>query len=192
MQHTEYMAQLRNRDPLLLDELFRSTNPQLFRVLASNGVFGEVSEDLVHQTWERFFTNLEKFEGRSTVQTFLCGILLNKIREHRRANSRIVFEEDTELMMDQNFTPEGWWKNKAPDPSALLENTQLAGLIDKCLEGLTALQKSAFLLKEVEQEAPEDICNFLGVSISNLRVLIFRAKGKLRLCLEGAATEESR
>jgi RNA polymerase sigma-70 factor, ECF subfamily len=182
---TETLLLLRARDADFLHKVFSEINPVLLRVLGANGIFNETAEDLVHQTWERFFTNLDKFEGRSELQTFVCGILFNKIREHRRALGRIVFEDDSESVFDRTFTLDGWWKKSPPDPSAVVYSAQLSVLINDCMDGLTEMQKSAFVMKEVDQEESPEICNVLGVSISNLRVLIFRAKDKLRQCLEG-------
>ena len=182
---SEILRLLKNRDAYFLGKMFREINPVLLRVLAANGLYAETAEDVVHQTWERFFTNLDQFEGRSELRTFVCGILINKIREHRRAAGRIVLDEDSEAVMARTFTAEGWWNAGPADPSAVVYSSQLSVFIGECLDGLTELQKSAFVLKEVEQEESPEICNVLGVSVSNLRVLIFRAKDKLRQCLEG-------
>lgn len=186
----ENLSRLNRRDPEYLESIFRDCNPRLLRMLAANRIFAETAEDLVHQTWERFFTNLDKFEGRSEISTFVCGILLNKIREHRRATGKIIFEEESETVMGNSFTPEGWWKNPPHDPSRLLENAEASAFVAECLEGLSEQQKSAFLLREVEQEEAKEICNLLSVSISNLRVLLFRAREKLRQCLEGKVSRE--
>jgi RNA polymerase sigma-70 factor (ECF subfamily) len=67
----------------------------------------------------------------------------------------------------------------------LLSRKQTRTAIEDCLEGLSSNQKEAFLLREVEGEDSASICNILDVSITNLGVLLFRAKEKLRQCLEG-------
>lgn len=188
----DLLEKLRSRDATVLEEIFKRNNPLLVRMLAANGIRAEAAEDLVHQTWERFFTNLDRFEGRSELPTFLCGILLNQIREHRRALGRLDLEEDSELVLSRAFSLDGWWNVPPTDPSRLYDSVQLSELIGECLGGLTELQKAAFVLKEVEQEDSPAICNVLGVSVSNLRVLIFRAKDKLRQCLEGKLGESER
>ena len=162
-------------------------NPRLVRVLASKGIFAESAEEIIHECWETFFTNLNKFEGRSKIRTFVFGILINKIREHRRRTNRIDYEEDSEKIFERSFTQDGWWITDPPDPYRIVANQQLGASIQECLEGLTDSQKAAFLLIESEGESAEDACNIMNVSVSNLRVLIFRAKDKLRACLEGQA-----
>jgi RNA polymerase sigma-70 factor, ECF subfamily len=186
------LEQLRRRDPAALDAAFRKITPVLIRVLAANGIYKETAEDLIGQTWERFFTNLDKFEGRSELQTFVCGILINKIREHRKASGRALVEDDSEAALEKAFAGDGHWNDGGLDSTALVYAKELSLLIGECMEGLTEQQKTAFVLKEVDQDESEEICNVLGVSASHLRVLIFRAKEKLRLCLESKLAKTER
>jgi RNA polymerase sigma factor (sigma-70 family) len=175
------------RNAVFLDTLFREVNPFLGRICISNGIFSENADEVIHETWERFFSNLDKFEGRSQIRTFICGILFNKIREYRRAQAKTIYEDDSEQVMSHAFTPEGWWNAEPSDPSKLVEMRQTADLVKECLEGLSEQQKAAFVMREVEEEDSDSICNVLGVNVSHLRVLLFRAKDKLRKCLEGQA-----
>ncbi len=182
---------LMERDPLYLKSLFYEVNPFLIRVCISNALYDESAEEVIHQTWETFFLNLEKFEGRSQIRTFICGILFNKIREHRRALGRTQYEDDSERVMNHAFTLDGWWKTIPQSPDRILELRQSTEIIKECLEGLSEQQKAAFVMKEVEEENPDQICNLLGIQVSHLRVLLFRAKDKLRKCLEGHIGSET-
>jgi RNA polymerase sigma-70 factor (ECF subfamily) len=176
---------LRARDPATLAELFRDMNPRLLRMLASHGMFGDSAEELVHSCWETFFAGLDKFEGRSKVQTFVFGILLNKLRENRRHTARFDLEDDPEKVLNQEFSPKGWWIREPADPHVLLARKELGASIHKCLDGLPDSQREAFLLVETGEESSAEACRVLGVSPANLRVLLFRAKTRLRACLEG-------
>ena len=186
----ETLTLLMERDHAFLEKLFIEVNPYLRRVCLASGVGAEDVNELIHQSWERFFTNLEKFEGRSQIRTFICGILFNKIREHRRDQKRYVLEEDSQKFMDDSFTQEGWWKTAPHDPYRIAELKQASDFVRECFKGLTDQQMAAFLLKEVEGEDSEDVCQSLGLNLSHLRVLIFRAKDKLRKCLEGKVGAE--
>ncbi len=181
---------LRERDPQYLEALFIEVNPYLARVCVANGIYEEHADEVIHDTWERFFSNIEKFEGRSQVRTFICGILFNKIREYRRSESRTIYEEDSEKFLNSAFTQDGWWKTPPDDPYKLLELGQTSEFIKECMEGLTDQQKAAFVMREVEDEDSDFICNVLKIKLSNLRVLLFRAKDKLRKCLEGKVSAE--
>ena len=186
----ELLELLKKRDPKYLEVLFIEVNPYLTRVCMANGIFQDDVSELIHQTWEKFFSNIEKFEGRSQIRTFICGILFNKIREHRRLQRRFVTEEDSEKFMNDAFTAEGWWKVAPSDPHKITEMRQASDFIKECMEGLSEQQMAAFVMKEVAEENSEDICNVLGVNVSHLRVLLFRAKDKLRKCLEGKSYVE--
>lgn len=176
---------LKSRDRQFLERLFADVNPYLARVCAANGINGIDAEEVIYDTWDRFFVNLGAFEGRSQIRTFICGILFNKIREYRRSLGRISYEEDSEKFMGHAFTQEGWWNVNPHSPDKILELKRSGFMLQECIEGLTEQQKTAFLLREVEEENSDEICNILGVNVSHLRVLIFRAKDKLRKCLEG-------
>jgi RNA polymerase sigma factor (sigma-70 family) len=184
------LKELKLRDPKTLEDLFKTHNPFLIRMLASKGLRGERAEDAVFETWKTFFESLESFQGRSQIRTYLCGILINKMRQSKRSDARFVFDEDSERSVERAFSPDGWWNQAPADPSKLLEQKQAGQSIEECLEGLSPKQKEAFLLREVAEEDSTEICKILGVSITNLGVLIFRAKEKLRLCLEGQAALE--
>lgn len=185
MVSPEVLRLIKNRDPEFLKKLFHEVNPYLSRICMANGITQEHISELIHQTWEQFFSNLEKFEGRSQVRTFICGILFNKIREHRRLQKRFVYEEDSSQFMNEAFSKEGYWRIDPMDPQALLESRQLVDFVKECMEVLSDQQMSVFLMQEVEEEKSEDICNVLGLTLSNLRVLLFRAKDKLRKCVDG-------
>lgn len=187
----ETQQKLIARDPALLHALFIEINPFLLRLCLSNRIYKENSEEVIHQTWETFFQNLDKYEGRSQIRTFICGILFNKIREHRRSQSRTLYEEDSEKVLNHAFTADGWWKVSPQDPFKAIELKQSAQLIKDCIEGLSDQQKTAFVLREVEEENSDEICNLLGVTVSHLRVLLFRAKEKLRICMEGKIRTET-
>jgi len=181
----EIVSRLKRREPQFLEALFVEVNPYLFRVCLSNSIRDEKAEDVIHRTWESFFENIDQFEGRAQIRTYICGILFNKIREHRREQGRTVYKEDSEEIFAQTFDAQGWWKRTPYSPHRILELRQASDLIEECLEGLSDQQRAAFVMKEVEDENSQQVCEILGVNVSHLRVLLFRAKDKLRMCLEG-------
>lgn len=181
---------LQKRDAVFLKQIFLDTNPLLARVCVANSVLNENADELIQQTWETFFANLEQFQGRSQISTFVCGILLNKIREYRRSIAKFVYEEDSEKILNQAFSHDGWWRNPPHNAHKLIELQQDGDMIRQCLEGLSENQKAAFVLKEIEEEGNEEVCKLLGINVVHLGVLIFRAKDKLRKCIEGHSTEK--
>jgi RNA polymerase sigma-70 factor, ECF subfamily len=176
------------RDRLFLKELFESLNPYLLRVCNSLGIHKQDAEDIVFSAWETFFNKIDQFEGRSQIRTFVCGILFNKVRDFKRGQKRFDLKEDSETVYAEIFSHQGWWNIEPSDPYKLLKLKQSKNQIHDCLEGLTMDQKAAFLLREIEDESTENICQTLQVSLENVRLLIFRAKDKLRKCMEGKAS----
>jgi len=74
-------------------------------------------------------------------------------------------------------SPPPLWDIESPEE--ILKNEQLRQCIEKTLELLPVIQKSVFLLRDIEQQSLEDICNILEISNSNVRVLLHRARVKL-------------
>lgn len=149
------------------------------------------AEDLVQETFVTFLKAVDRFEGRSSVRTFLFGILYRKAMERGRKKSRELPVDPVDRIFDGRFGPGGMWTTPpaGPDEAVLTEET--AGMIHGCMEGLTEDQRSAFHLKEVDHLSSDEVCNILDVSATHLRVLLFRSRNKLRECLE-KKWEESR
>lgn len=171
-----------------MDDLERlvgeNTGPLLRGALALG--FSEAdAEELVQDTFVAFLKARERFEGRSSVRTFLFGILYNKGAALSRKSRREAGTDDVEALFDARFNAAGHWRAGEPQgPEDAALSKELAELIAACAERLTQDQRGAFFLKEAEGlEAPE-VCNILGVSDTNLRVLLFRARLRLRECLE--------
>ena len=74
------------------------------------------------------------------------------------------------------------------DPEQFLISAETVGRIEECLEKLPPNQKMAFVLKEVEEQESAEICKVLEVTTTNLGVLLFRARNRLRDCLEAKGT----
>ena len=178
------LAALKERDPEALDALVRENTEALYNAARGMG-FGETdAEELAQDSFVAFLDALDRFEGRSTVRTFLFGILYNKASAFRRRRLKESPEEEVDARFDARFDASGLWTPalKTPDEEAL--DRELREHLADCAEGLTEAQRLAFHLKEVEGAANEDVCNVLGVSATNLRVILFRARNKLRDCLE--------
>ncbi len=181
---------LKKRDEKTLDFLFRELNPYLVRYLGSKGVYGERVDDLIAETWVTFLKKIDDFEGRSSVKTYLTGIIKLKAFEGFRADQRYINSEDDSVdYYSQSFTPDGWWKHEPEDPSNFMYRKEISQFLIECMQGLSESQQRAFFLKEVEGEETESICAELSLSVSNLGVLIFRAKDKLKKCLTGKLGE---
>lgn len=178
------ISALKDRAPEALDALVRENAQSLYNAARGMG-FGETdAEELVQDSFVAFLDALDRFAGRSSVRTFLFGILYNKASAYRRRRLKESPEEEVDARFDARFNSFGIWSPglKTPDEEAL--DRELREHLADCAESLGDDQRLAFHLKEVEGADNEELCNVLGVSATNLRVILFRARNKLRDCLE--------
>lgn len=187
MQDKEFLDRLCRQDKSAFIELVRFYHKQMTAV--ARGIVGEAqAEEVVQDAWISVYRNLPKFEKRSSITTWVYTIVCNAARTRLRKDSRLVpLHEDLQAdtgMPAGRFNADGAWTTPPPQwdidsPEQLLEEEQLQDCIEKTTEALPEQQRLVFTLREVEQQPAEDVCNILGVSDSNLRVLLHRARMKL-------------
>lgn len=178
------LEDLRARKPEALTALVNENLPRLLAGALAIGLSREDAEEAVSDTFVAFLSGLERFEGRSSLSTYLFGILYHKASRVRSKGRREQGTDDIEAAVDARFGADGMWSRAPRGPEASALDAELRRLVELCADDLSAPQRAAFFLKEVEGERPEDICNALGVSGTNLRVMLHRARLKLRECLE--------
>jgi RNA polymerase sigma-70 factor (ECF subfamily) len=143
--------------------------------------------DLVQDTFLAALKAREGFSGRSAPRTWLVGILKHKIVDHFRRGSRDAAAPGTDPG-EELFDAQGRWRIPPAawrdDPSEALGRRQFWVTLQRCLAGLSPKMASAFALRELEGLATEELCNVLGVTATNLWVILHRARLGLRRCLE--------
>ena len=147
------------------------------------------AEELVQDTLVAGLKNLGQFAGKSSVRTWLVGIMRNKLIDHlRRKERRGETSELADAVIQQCFDRRGHWRRtlgKWPqDPSDTLVAREFWNVLAECLSRLPAPLAQVFALRESEAMESEEICNLLGISASNLAVRLHRARLQLRECLE--------
>ena len=150
----------------------------------------EVAEDLVQETLVAALGAQDGFRGQSTERTWLVGILRHKIMDHLRARSRGMGEGGQVSHSDwleEFFDDRGRWRRmpdpEAVKPEALAENEEFWQVFDGCLDDLSPRHREAFARRVIEQEETQSICQALGVTATNLWVILFRARTQMRRCL---------
>ena len=142
------------------------------------------AEDVTQATFATFVEKAGQFEGRSHVRTWLFGILYKKIAEARRERQREGRMDDIDDVVEQRFHSNGTWVRPPEPADEQLYRTEIKQLIGDCLEVIPAQQRMAFILREVEDLDTDEICKILEVTRTNLGVLLYRARNRLRECLE--------
>ncbi|MBI5594675.1 MAG: sigma-70 family RNA polymerase sigma factor [Elusimicrobia bacterium] len=180
------LAALKARDPEALAALVDDNMPRLLNGALGAGLSRADAEDAVAETFAAFFGQLERFEGRSSLRTYLFGILYHKAHHIRAKAAREQGHDDIEAVFEARFKEDGTWGRPPKGPEGEALDAEARRLIADCSEKLPEAQKSAFFLKESERLETEEVCNILGVSGTNLRVMLHRARLRLRECLERA------
>jgi len=185
-----FLAQIQCRNSQSVELLVKTYTEVLYKGALGLGFHTTQAEELVQSAWVTFFEIAPKFQGRSHVKTFIFGILYNKASELRREFKKIDDREPIETVMDSRFAADGHWIKPPIDPHQFMETTETMGLIQKCLDRLPLSQRMAFCLREIDDHGTNDICKILDVTVTNLGVLLYRAKNRLRECIEGKAQPE--
>jgi len=149
------------------------------------------AEDVVAETMLAAIEKPQNFAGRSSLRTWLVGILKFKIIDCLRANSREVAssintDEDAELE-DLLFAPDGHFRGDAcdwPNPEQTLNSKQFLEVLDVCINQMPPTMGRVFLMREWMEFSTDEICKELKITSSNTWVLLHRARLRLRECLQ--------
>lgn len=151
------------------------------------------ADEVVQDAWLSVVRNLGKFEGRSSLKTWLLTITANAAKNRYKQQCRDVLLDDVPAphgtLGDERFSPDGHWR-VAPlawhddNPEALLTERELRECLERTLLSLSDLQSSVLLLRERQGLELQEICNLLQLSLSNVRVLLHRARLKVFATVE--------
>lgn len=146
------------------------------------------AEDAVQEALLAAIESRQAFRGESAERTWLIGILRHKIVDHIRRSSRTSEVEPARDDMDGWCGKSDRWlhppKHWQGDPQVLSENADFWIQVRMCFSQLTERQAQAFSLRTFDQVPSEEVCKLLGISATNLWIILHRARGRLRQCLE--------
>ena len=179
-----FVQRLRTGEAEATQTVIRAYLPQLVRAARGAGLPADAAEDVAQATFLTFLNVVKRFEGRSHVRTFLFGILYKKIAETRRQQARERRTDSIDDVVESRFRPDGRWHTSPRPIDERFHDGEIRQQIDGCLDGLSLNQRMAFILRESEGLTTEEICKILDVSRTNLGVLLYRARNRLRECLE--------
>lgn len=188
MQDIPDLENLKKQDHQAFQRLVEKYNRQI--VVVARAIIGDsLAEEVTQEAWVSVYRALPSFEGRSSIKTWIFTIVSNEAKTRLRKESRLVRINEMEEVIPaylngERFNNDGSWSSPPPlwdieSPEKILENEQLRQCIEKTIELLPDVQKSVFLLRDIEQQSLEEICNILDISNSNVRVLLHRARVRL-------------
>jgi RNA polymerase sigma-70 factor, ECF subfamily len=203
----DLVARLRNGDEAAFAGLIDAYSAPLLRLAVTFVQSPAVAEEVVQETWLAVVTGIGRFEGRSSVKTWLFKILTNKaktraLRERRTipfsefevANSDEPAVEATRFLPANHpqwphhwATPPQPW-SMGPEGTALDRET--LRIVRRALEDLPRAQRVVVALRDVHGWPAADVCAALNLSEANQRVLLHRGRSRLRAVLERYFTDE--
>jgi RNA polymerase sigma-70 factor, ECF subfamily len=151
-----------------------------------------LAEDVVQDTLLAALQGEASFSGRSSLKTWLTGILKHKIVDAIRKKGRepVMSTLDEEARIedfDALFDDTGHWESPSSDwgnPEVQLGRAQFFDIVQFCLEQLPPNTARVFMMREVMELDGSEICKELSITSTNLWVILYRARVALRLCLE--------
>lgn len=152
-----------------------------------------MAEDMVQETLLAAWKAYSKFEGRSSVKTWLTTILHNKIVDFVRKASRqkLVFsDEDLDTHVDGEFSETGHInavfgaKQWSLRPDDMAQRGDFWRVLQRCIDHLPKETAEVFRLREVDGLTTEEICELKGIGKNNFWVILHRARKGLRACME--------
>jgi RNA polymerase sigma-70 factor, ECF subfamily len=177
--------------------LVRRYSPMLMRLARMYVPTDALAEDVVQETWVAVVRGLDRFEGRSSFKTWLFRILVNRaktrgVREHRSIPFASVGgdgEDDEGAALDPSrFTSEGAWTTSPgdwrDDPELSLRSDEALRIAREAIAELPERQKIVITLRDLEGLSSDEVRNVLDLSETNQRVLLHRARTKVRQALE--------
>ena len=153
---------------------------QILRAARGAGFDLQEAEEVVQVTFTTFLATAPRFEGRSAVRTWLFGILYRKISEAHRGRVRAQRVDDIDDVMESRFRADGSWARPPRPADAETWHSEIRGAIDECLGNAPPAQRMAFVLREVEELTTEEICNILQITPTNLGIMMYRVRNRLR------------
>jgi RNA polymerase sigma-70 factor, ECF subfamily len=195
-EDSELLTALRRGDEAAFAELVDAWGPAMLRVARMHVPSHSIAEEVVQEAWLGVLRGLPRFEGRSSLRTWVFSILLNRARsrgerEHRVLPFAALWEREPavppERFQGRRGERPGWWA--APplrwaDPQAQLESRAAQEALQAAIAELPARQREAIVLRDVLGLEAEEACSVMGVSDGNHRVLLHRARAKVRSALE--------
>ena len=198
----DLVAGLRRRDEAAFVTLVSRYQGPLLRVALIYCRSRDIADEVVQDTWLGVLQGIDRFEGRAAFRTWLFQILVNRARTHARKEGRTLsfssLEDEAESPGEPAVSPERfrpaddkWPHNWAVPPHAWGESADarlLSGetmeLVKRAIDALPPAQQQVITLRDVEGWTSEDVCNVLTISETNQRVLLHRARSRVRAELE--------
>lgn len=197
----QLLARLRRGDERAFDELVNKHHGSLIRMAMGYVGDHEVAEEVVQDTWMAVIEGLGRFERRSSLRTWIFGIMIHKAKDRGvREKRHVTFsafdsngEEHDEAVDPARFHQSGewvghWavppqpWDDRTPEQ--LLASQQAVSAMERAIEALPQTLKDVLILRDVEGVDAREACEILKITETNLYVRLHRARERVRQAVE--------
>lgn len=183
----ELVGRLLARDESAFALLVNEYHGQLLRLARYFVPSEAIAEEVVQETWLAVLKGLPRFEGRSSLKTWIFKIVSNRAktrgaREGRQVPFSSLPTKDDDGLRPEDFDSRGHWAVavRRVSPQDILEDKEMGAFLTTAIEALPANQAAVLTLRDIEGCSAQEICEVLDVSEGNQRVLLHRARGRLR------------
>ncbi|MBL8154485.1 MAG: sigma-70 family RNA polymerase sigma factor [Anaerolineae bacterium] len=199
------VAALRAGDDAAFSTLVERYQASMVRIAGIYVADDDAAEEVTQETWLALLRGLDRFEGRSSLKTWLFTILTNRAKTRAARDGRSVrleLDESPEEpavpswrfhSADSSGTMGHWTAAGAPQswkqPEEHLLAAETRALIDAAIQRLPPNQRTVISLRDIEGFSSDDVCNMLSISETNQRVLLHRARSRVRQALESYIRE---
>ncbi len=194
----DFLERLRQGDEAAYRALIRRFHTTLTNVAAAIIGSKAQAEEVVQDAWLAVFSGIGRFEGRSSLTTWLFSIVLNRARTRIGRESRTVglprildgSAPGEPSVPGSSFKPDGHWVETPSlwdeiSPERIVGGRQLWQHVTATIETLPAGQKAVITLRDLEGQDADTVCSLLEISPENQRVLLHRARSRVRQVIDG-------
>jgi RNA polymerase sigma-70 factor (ECF subfamily) len=186
----ELLTRLREGDEDAFVALVACHQESMLRLARSMVPSHAVAEEAVQDTWMGVVRGIDRFEGRSTLKTWLFTILVNRARSAGVAEHRQAPADPGRSVDLSRFDANGAWAEPVErwtdDTEARVDAAAWTPLLKAALDELPNRQRQVVLLRDVEGLTGSEVCDVLGVSPGNQRILLHRGRSQLRDLVDAA------
>jgi RNA polymerase sigma-70 factor, ECF subfamily len=191
----ELVAALRRGEEGAFEALVEEYGALMLRVASTYVRSRAIAQDIVQDTWVSVLRSIDSFEGRSSLKTWIFRILVNRAKTRGAREGRSV--PFSALSPDDSPTPEHLldrspWAGGAegrplhPEQRAIARET--VGEAIRAIDGLPAAQRQVIAMRDLHGCSSDEVCSVLGISSGNQRVVLHRARAKVKRELERCFT----
>lgn len=196
-----FIARLRRGDGKAFDELVNQHHDAMIRIAMGYVADREVAKEVVQDAWMAVIEGLDRFEGRSSLRTWIFGIMIHKakhrgVREKRHTTFSAFesIDDDNEEAVDPSrfqrsgewvghwILPPQPWDDRTPEK--LLASRQAVNAMQQAIGALSVPLKKVLILRDVEGVEAKEVCELLKITETNLYVRLHRARERVRGAVE--------